>query len=373
MRRARNLYKLLIAATLVAVIGVAPAAAIESFGVGALPVNPKPDNPRTKSIFVHEVQPGNKVNDAIRIVNNSKEEKTISVYPVDSELSSDGAFACKQAVDPKKNVGSWIKLSESEVKLKPNTNVVLPFTIDVPQSASVGEHNGCIAVQDMKKNEATGNGIVLSFRSALRVVVMVPGEVKASLSVKDVKINLANKLLVSPVLHNAGNVSLDTQVKVEVKSIFGFTVADGGGKFPILRDTTSQFNIELDKPFWGGWYSIGGDATYEILQTSGKKNAASAPVPFPSEVVFVAPQPIALAVELGVLLLILVATSFTVWRLWRNKQLHTKALNYRVSEGDDLEMIAQKYAVRWQLIARLNGLKPPYKLHPGQQLKIPKK
>lgn len=45
---------------------------------------------------------------------------------------------------------------------------------------------------------------------------------------------------------------------------------------------------------------------------------------------------------------------------------------YTVQAGDYLSKIAQKYGVRWQDIASLNGIKPPrYTIYVGQTLKIP--
>ncbi len=44
---------------------------------------------------------------------------------------------------------------------------------------------------------------------------------------------------------------------------------------------------------------------------------------------------------------------------------------YIVRYGDYLTGIARRLGVNWKSIARLNGLKPPYILHPGQKLQIP--
>jgi len=43
---------------------------------------------------------------------------------------------------------------------------------------------------------------------------------------------------------------------------------------------------------------------------------------------------------------------------------------YMVQAGEQLEEIAQKYQVPWQLLAKINGLSPADQLQPGQQLKV---
>lgn len=44
---------------------------------------------------------------------------------------------------------------------------------------------------------------------------------------------------------------------------------------------------------------------------------------------------------------------------------------YTVKAGDTLSEIGARLGVRWQSIANLNGLKAPYRIHPGQVLKVP--
>lgn len=348
--------------------------AIESFGVGAVPANPRIDNKRSQSIFVHELDPNESIKDAVRVVNNTDQEKTIAVYPVDSQQASDGAFACAQAADPKKNVGNWIKLEKEQLVLPAHTMETISFTITAPKDASVGEHNGCIAIQDLKRNEANSNGIVLSFRSALRVAIMVPGEVRTGLDFKTLKTELTNKnIKATPSFRNTGNVSLDTDVRVTVDNLFGLQVAAAGGIFPILRDTTSQFNFELKRPFWGGWYKVGGNATYEAIQTADKKNARSAPIAITSAWLFVKPQPAALAVEIGSLLAVGAAATYIIWRVRRTRLLDRYAIIYKVQDDDDIETIAAHHDVSWKTLAKMNHLRPPYQLTVGQSLKVPTK
>lgn len=46
---------------------------------------------------------------------------------------------------------------------------------------------------------------------------------------------------------------------------------------------------------------------------------------------------------------------------------------YTVEPGDTLSAIGRKLGVSWLDIAALNGIKTPYRIYPGQELKIPKK
>ncbi len=43
---------------------------------------------------------------------------------------------------------------------------------------------------------------------------------------------------------------------------------------------------------------------------------------------------------------------------------------YVVQPGETLEQIAHKYRVPWKLLAKINGILPPYQLQPGEKLKV---
>lgn len=57
----------------------------------------------------------------------------------------------------------------------------------------------------------------------------------------------------------------------------------------------------------------------------------------------------------------------------KKKIVRKKIIRYRVKSGDSLAKIAKRYGTTISEIARLNGLKKPYTIYPGQRLKIPKK
>lgn len=347
-----------------------PAHAVESFGVGARPGNPKADNPRSQSIFVYEAKPGTTVSDTIIIANNSQSKKIISVYGVDSQNSSDGAFACAQAADVKAKVGNWITLGQSEVTLEPNKSVKVPFTLTVPSNADVGEHNGCIAVQPADAVAATQqNGISLSFRSALRVAVTIPGELKSDLKVAAVKHSMTNnKFVISPTFKNTGNVSVDAAITTRLDPLFGTMAGSAQGTFPVLRDADGTFNFEIDRPFWGGYYSLVTQASYKPLASPGAANRSTNEL---KETIFVAPHPLALLAEIAIIVATAGLVGFIIWRRWWHLQQVKFSRHHTIKQEEDIESIASDYGVPWQLVARINHLKAPYILKTGDRLLIP--
>ncbi len=366
-----------------------------SFGAnfGVRPAYPREDNPRTDSIFVQTILPGESKEEGVKVINSTQESKNLLLYARDSIKSSGGGFACIQLLEKNKDVGDWIKFDLSglgedltEIKFGQSTNtieitipagaeVIIPFTISAPIDASVGEHNGCVLVQEIKeKSEEVG--VSLSLRSGLRVAVTVPGEVVRKIEFSSFEIEKKNNsVYLRPSVKNTGNVSIDTDVSVKVKYFFGLTHKDFGGEFPVLRDEVYDFNFELKRPFWGGLYSATAIFSYDenskasIGVESGEKLKK---VKSETKWFFTAPTIFGLIIEIGILLIMLIF--FAIWRLNKKKKKWIKKwVPYTVKEGDTLQKISKQNRVHWEVFVEVNKIKPPFILKEGDVVRIPPK
>lgn len=363
---------------LAATLASGPSAlAVEYGGIGGRPANPIPGNSRTESIFVHEINPGESIQDGIRLINNTAETKTLTVDAVDSVVSSGGAFACAQKVQDKKDVGAWITLESSEVTLESMTNQVVNFTLNAPASADVGEHDGCIVIQEKgAAPQEQGGGIQLSFRTGIRVAVMVPGDITRKLEnpVMEISSKDDGSFVIGEHVRNTGNVSIDASVKAEVTSVFGPHIASLGGTYPILRGQTSDFNFELPRPFWGGWYAASPVVTYDEHASAGIGKASGQELTVlrgPSVTFFSMPMPAALAIEIAVLALLVALIVLAALRAAKAARIRKTWTAYEVQQGEDLNVLAQRFGVSWRLLAKVNKLKPPFVLKPGESIMAP--
>lgn len=351
--------------------------AIQGGGIGGVPANPREDNPRSKSIFVYKLDRGESIDDAIQVINNTTESKTLLIYAADSQVASGGAFACAQKAEKPIATGSWINISEDQVTLAPGSKKDVSFKITVPDNAVPGEQNGCIVIQDANSEPVDqGNGIKLSFRSAIRVAVTVPGEITKGLDFTGFDITeLDNdKLRMSTSLRNNGNVSLDTNVRTNIKTFFGNLVRSGGGGFPVLSGSEAQFNFEVDKIFWGGWYKAQATAEYNSSPDQSIGEGESDKTIYSAEkIIFITPKPQALLIEALAFLIIAGGTIYYMLKQKKYANLRKGAKVYAVKKGDTLNSIAKKNNVDWKLIAKINKLKAPYSLEPGSKLKMPAK
>lgn len=346
----------------------------QTSGIGGKPANPDASNARTKTIFVKKIAPGASVSDAVAVTNSGSEAKTVMVYATDSVPSSGGAFACAQAVETPKQAGKWIALSQTAVSIPSGATVTVPFSINVPRDAEPGETNGCIVLQEKKEATVEG-GISLNFRTAIRVAILVEGDIRKEVSSIGVDVSTkGSSITVSPIVKNTGNVSVDVDVTGQIKTLFGRVIREHNDTFPLLRDQLTSWNIELPKPFWGGLVQ----ATYKLSYDGsdnyiGTKNGATKIVSIdgPSKLYFVPPSLLALCIELFVVLLAIGALiRFGLVRTHRRAVAHDWK-DYKVKSGEQLQKIASRYGISWRLLARSNKIKAPYNLTAGQVIKVP--
>jgi len=356
------------------VLAMPATAFAESGSIGGRPAQPDPSNSRTKSIFVKTIAPGTTVNDVVEVVNNTNIKKTIAVYATDSVVSSGGAFACAQMADGSNNVGKWIILSQSSVEVPAYESAKVPFTIAAPANAEPGEQNGCINIQEQKNTEFQ-SGVALSFRTAIRVAILIPGDVKKEITPQGLTIvEKSDKLVVSPSVKNTGNVSVDADITTVVRSLFGTVQSTQTSTFPVLRGELTNWNFEMDKPFWGGLYNASFSATYDastnfIGDTTNKQLKT---IDGQTKLIFVTPSLVAFLIEFIIFVGIIVKAYFLYRYLVHKKNVKTW-VDYKVKPNDNLETIAAEQAIAWKLLARENSIKAPYILQSDQIIKIPGK
>lgn len=374
-----------------------PASAIEYGGFGGRPAFPDPNIPRSQSIFIHTIKPQESIQEGVRVINNSNSKMTFLVYATDDTPSTDGGYACKQYAEKNTNVGNWIKLKTNEITLQPATNEIVPFTITIPQDVDVGEHNGCIIIQEKKEVSKKG-GMQLSVRTGIRVALTRPGKIIRLLQIEDYQILDKNEQLyiLKPTIRNAGNVSVNSDIKVLVtNSVTGKDIAFGG-QYSVLKSNPLVLNFEFNKPFWGGIYKA---KTIVSYSDNGKnKTLESKTISFTSY-----PQKKAVLYVILVLLPLVLIVIFFIYKNKRNRRSFDKSgthfrkipligriisrtgknkihnnteqnfIYHKVHKGENISDLAHKYTVDWEEIAKLNNLKPPYVLVINRNIKIPVK
>lgn len=370
-------------ALLLVISGGAAASAISSGGIGGRPANPDPENPRTESIFVYTLDKGESKIDQVKVLNNTDEERTISLHAVDGVATNTGAYTCKQNSEERETMGVWVTLAKDTVTLAPHTSELVDFTLTMPETADVGEHNGCITFQEVKSEEEQAQGGVrVHMRQALRMVATVPGDLKRSIEITNFAImSDAGKRTYAVNVENVGNVSADTDVRISVKTLFGSMVkldekSDTlGGTAPVLAGQTYQTNFTESRTFfWGGWYRVIATASYDKeITTIGAKNTGGKIVRTSEQTIFISPS---LGAWLIIATLLAATVGVCVYLFVRSRgkaNRNTKWERYEVHLDDTIDSVAEDYGVSWKKLAAANELKAPYTLTEGQKLLVPPK
>lgn len=239
-------------------------------GIGGRPANPDVNNPRTQSIFIHQLSGGQSTRDQLQVTNGTDEAADIEVYAVDGTATATGDMTCEQQSEQRDGAGGWLSLDKGVLHLAAKQSAPVDFTITVPKDADVGEHAACLVVQRKVAAQQTQGGIQLQTRQAVRVAIIVPGNIHREISIKQFTAeHVANKQQYNIVLANAGNVSADVQVELRVKDGSGAVVYKNGGQYPMIanKEKVLRFDSQL-APFWGGQYTA--ELTISYDKRAGK-------------------------------------------------------------------------------------------------------
>ncbi|MBW6441699.1 LysM peptidoglycan-binding domain-containing protein [Patescibacteria group bacterium] len=373
-----NLYRLIsILVSFILFSNILFSRAIEYSGFGGKPAFPREDNPRTESIFVHTVNPGEIVEEGVRVVNNTNETKTFVVYAADYTRSTDGGFACRQYSQDKNGVGSWINLETEEITVDSMSEETIPFEIAIPEDVEVGEHNGCILIQE-KKPSSEAAGISISIRTGLRVAITIPGEIIRKLSLSNILVirKALDKINLNLSVKNTGNVSIDTDVRVGVYNLFGKEIITFGGQYPIFRNDEATYNYNVKSPTFGSIYKAKGVVTYDGNAGTEIGNEVYAnPITIETRPVYFLVYPTLKGI--AIILISVFALIFlllkTFIRRKRKKWIMNNWVQYKAKRNDDINSLSEKYDVNWKILAKTNKLKEPYIIKSGDILKVPPK
>ncbi|MFI0350256.1 WxL protein peptidoglycan domain-containing protein [Actinomadura sp. 9N407] len=183
------------AAAAAAALATAPGAALAAApGGAAAPPAPAPANgngswsvgPVNRSAalaarpnFALEAPPGETVRDAVRITNLTAAPITFRLYGADAyNTPRDAGFALRTAEEKARDVGAWISLKSTDLKVPARTAKEVPFTVKVPAHATPGEHiGGIVALNTAVESVQESGGARVGIRRAVgaRVYLRVSG------------------------------------------------------------------------------------------------------------------------------------------------------------------------------------------------------
>lgn len=177
--------------------------------------------------YSYDLDPGSRLSDALVIVNHDQTPLDLQVYAADAYTNAGGQLDLLGRGEESTTVGRWISLDTDHVQVPPGGQVEVPFTVEVPDNATPGDHVGGL-VTSLASPEVD-DGISVDRRLGVRVQLRVGGELVPDLTVTDLHVDWSGTLdpfgtgqaTVGYTVRNTGNARLTAGQAVSVAGPLG--------------------------------------------------------------------------------------------------------------------------------------------------------
>jgi hypothetical protein len=161
---------------------------IGSFGIR--PTRTTEDDPSGGAYFNYSLQAGAGISDEALVVNNSAGPVSLSLYAADGATAINGGTAFAGNEEDRNGVRSWLSIETSNVDVQAGESVPVPFSVQVPATATPGDHvAGIIVEAPPKAGPSGGLGAAVIERVGVAVVIHVPGPGNESLTLGGICLN----------------------------------------------------------------------------------------------------------------------------------------------------------------------------------------
>lgn len=229
--RALALYRV---ALLVAVAVLAPVVATLAVAAPAIAVDDGTlgIRPELESDFFHiELAPGAAIEANAVVSNHTNAPVTLLNYAVDGQSTEQGAFALAAQTDVQTAVGRWVTLDSDSITLPANSDLIVPFRLTVPATATPGDYAGGLIIQSppVRGETPTGAGnaalrLDVVQRQGVRIYLTVAGTATTALSHGGLSWERKDKSVRFTLpIKNTGNTILYPTADLSLKSVIGAT------------------------------------------------------------------------------------------------------------------------------------------------------
>jgi hypothetical protein len=222
------------------------------------------DSLDTRGYISFDAPAGAVLYDKVALVNLSNVPLDLDVYPADVTNAPDGSLDIAGRAETPDLAGAWLKADQSTVGVPAQSSAtgpgisIVPVTITIPPDAEPGDHVGAVLTSLTAAGQAGENAPALDLeqRLAVRVYVRVQGQIRAGLTVTDVRARFVpggvfgpGKVDVTYTLTNNGNVRFGVEPSVRGAGPFGASAvtADGTKIDELLPHSSVQQKVTLER------------------------------------------------------------------------------------------------------------------------------
>jgi hypothetical protein len=223
-------------------------------------------HPDARPHFDFGVTPGATLSDHVAVLNYSAKPLTLQLYPTDAVNTSTGGFGLLPGGTTPTGAGAWVTLPKHSRTVrvpaqsaKAPGEVIVPFTLNVPDNATPGDHvGGIVASLRTEGHNGSGQNIVLVQRVGTRLFIRVAGTLSPNLSLSGLHATYHGTLnpfgkghvTVHYTVHNTGNVELGLGQHVKVSGLFGSSSQVSVPSVPLLLPGASLSEVAQVPGVW---------------------------------------------------------------------------------------------------------------------------
>jgi len=179
------------------------------------------------------VNPGDVLNEKIKVTNESNSAKTFFVYLRDFKAAGETGIAnlIAPGSEPGPYLSSWINITDQGLELAPSEEKTIDFTINVPKNAGPGGYYGAVVfgTEPPKINvtgEERGAAMSIAQQAASLILLRVSGDI---IEVADIREFTTDKRIYSlpfeikflTRIENTGNVHVKPRGEIFIKNMLG--------------------------------------------------------------------------------------------------------------------------------------------------------
>lgn len=229
MRRLATLVALVAA---LCAVGQGPATADD--GGASWQVRPSPEGGASRAAFELSLSPGATAQDAVVVTNLGSEPLALSAFAEDIVTTSTGAVTLATE-DAAGGASPWVALATDRLDVAAGASAELAFTVAPPANAEPGDYAVAVVTSiDQEVSGSAGQTAMLETRVGARIYLRVLGDLRSRVEITDVDVArdaawwdpLPARTSTDFVVHNTGNVRLDTSATVTLEGPFGWRLGE---------------------------------------------------------------------------------------------------------------------------------------------------
>lgn len=187
--------------------------------------------------------PGDTIEVPAIVDNTADVAQEVSLYLASLTLDEDETPTVGSAGE---GVGGWGAFEEPVVVVPAESSVDVRFRVTIPADAEPGDHLGAVVGESRPQGEGE---VQVVKRAARRLYVTVDGDADPAVEIESVDVSLDRTLLarratVTVLVHNTGNVRLESQVRIGGVEARGSEI--------VMSSSTERYVLTRSVPLWGG-------------------------------------------------------------------------------------------------------------------------